>query len=141
MTVLRRAPRLGSTRYPARTAAGIAYSREGLNQFRLGLTFEVATTVGGVVGGLIAVSIAPSLISGLFSVVMVVVAVQMWRHVDPTGGRRPDEVDVPARSLSGSCFDRALRQGFDTLRVISAWAWGPFWTVGCGRRVLEGPLR
>jgi len=87
-------------------AAGIAYAREGLTNFRLGLMLEITTTVGGVVGGLIAVSIAPSLISGLFSVVMMIVAVLMWRHVEQSGDAHPVEGLVAARSLSGSYFDR-----------------------------------
>jgi uncharacterized protein len=99
--------------------AGIGYAREGLTNVRLGLTLETATTVGGVVGGLVAVSVAPSVIAGVFSVVMIGVAVLMWRHVDigpsatPISGPRPASGTSGRLALSGRYFDRAEHEWVD----------------------------
>ena len=92
-------------------AAGITYAREGLTNLRLGLTLEIATTIGGVTGGLVAVSITPSVISGVFSVVMVVVAVLMWRHTDERHISSPVHAPTPSAGsgfkLSSGYFDQA----------------------------------
>lgn len=92
-------------------AAGIAYSREGLTNLRLGLTLEMATTIGGLIGGLVAVSIAPSVIFGVFSLVTFVVAVLMWRHVDQSASSVLDPSPMPEQprfgALTGDYVDRA----------------------------------
>jgi uncharacterized protein len=93
-------------------AAGIGYAREGLTNMRLGLTLEIATTVGGVVGGLVAVTVAPSVISGVFGVVMVGVAVLMWRHVEPGDGAAGTG-RTGTTVLSGRYFDRAKNEHID----------------------------
>jgi hypothetical protein len=67
------------------TAAGSAYVGEGLANMRLGMTLEIATTLGGITGGLVAVLIAPSVISGLFAVMMVVTTVLVLRGRDDHG--------------------------------------------------------
>ncbi|MCZ7630870.1 MAG: sulfite exporter TauE/SafE family protein [Microthrixaceae bacterium] len=56
------------------TAAGSSYVGRGLANMRLGMTLEVATTIGGIVGGLVAVLVSPSMLSGLFAVIMVMTA-------------------------------------------------------------------
>lgn len=82
------------------TAAGSAYVGEGLANMRLGMTLEIATTVGGITGGLVAVLIAPSVISGLFAVMMVVTTVLVLRgkeeHGELDGTEEPDEDDPEA---------------------------------------------
>ncbi len=65
------------------TAAGSAYVGKGTANMRLGMTLEVATTIGGIVGGLIAVLISPSLLSGLFAVLMILTAFLVGRRKDP----------------------------------------------------------
>ena len=76
------------------TAAGAAYVGEGLANMRLGMSLEVATTIGGITGGLVAVAISPSVISATFAGVMVVTAVLVVRQGDPHGdtdGHHADE--------------------------------------------------
>lgn len=75
------------------TAAGSAYVGEGLANMRLGMTLEIATTIGGITGGLIAVLIAPSVISGIFAVMMVVTTVLVLRGRDDHGSVDDDEED------------------------------------------------
>ncbi|MEO8797953.1 MAG: sulfite exporter TauE/SafE family protein, partial [Polyangiaceae bacterium] len=79
------------------TAAGSVYVGEGLANMRLGMTLEVATTIGGMVGGLIAVVIPTSVLSGLFAAILVVSAVLLVRGRDADGHgvaetREPTEV-------------------------------------------------
>lgn len=73
------------------TAAGSSYVGRGLANMRLGMTLEVATTIGGIMGGLIAVLVSPSLLSGLFAVLMLATALTVVR-----GGRKPERVDAEA---------------------------------------------
>jgi uncharacterized membrane protein YfcA len=75
------------------TSAGSAYVGQGRANMRLGMTLEVATTVGGVTGGLLAVLISPSLLSGLFAVMMVVTAATVAR------GRGEDLAEEPSSDL------------------------------------------
>lgn len=67
------------------TAAGSAYVGEGLANMRLGMTLEIATTIGGITGGLVAVLVAPSVISGVFAVMMVVTTVLVLRGREEHG--------------------------------------------------------
>lgn len=64
------------------TTAGSVYVGMGLANMRLGITLEVATTIGGVAGGLAATVLS----AGVFSVVMLATSLLMLR-----GARRPPE--------------------------------------------------
>ncbi len=94
------------------TAAGAAYVGEGLANMRLGMSLEVATTIGGITGGLVAVAISPSVISATFAGVMVLTAVLVVRQGDPhqdTDGHHGDE-DITTGwenhgGLGGAYFD------------------------------------
>lgn len=81
------------------TAAGSAYVGRGLANMRLGMTLEVATTIGGIVGGLVAVLLSPSLLAGLFAVLMVVTAVAVLRGRNEHGTAEDDEQE-PGRSAA-----------------------------------------
>ncbi len=83
------------------TAAGSAYVGRGLANMRLGMTLEVATTIGGITGGLVAVLISPSVLSGIFAVVMTLTALAVARNRS-----EPDEYpphhEVPEMATAGS---------------------------------------
>lgn len=79
------------------TAAGSAYVGKGLANMRLGMTLEVATTVGGIIGGLVAVLISPSVLSGLFAALMALTAVAVWRGQSEHG---PEEVGESSDSIA-----------------------------------------
>ncbi len=64
------------------TAAGSAYVGRGLSNMRLGMTLEIATTLGGITGGLIAVLISPSTLAAIFAVMMAVTAVLTARRIE-----------------------------------------------------------
>lgn len=89
------------------TASGSVYVGTGLANMRLGMSLEVATSVGGVAGGLLAASISTSVLTRVFAVIMVVTAVLMLRgrakSHDP--GQAPGDERapvVPARGLVGT---------------------------------------
>jgi hypothetical protein len=103
-------------------AAGIAYADSGLTNVRLGLALEVPTTIGGIAGGLVAVSVAPSVIAGLFSVVMVVVSVLMWRHLD-THGLLPH--DANSRTMSSPIASNLLRGTYSDRATSRSVVYGP----------------
>ncbi len=94
------------------TAAGAAYVGEGLANMRLGMSLEVATTIGGITGGLVAVAISPSVISATFAGVMMLTAVLVVRQGDPHGdtdGHHGDEEITTGwenhGGLGGAYFD------------------------------------
>lgn len=94
------------------TAAGSAYVGKGTANMRLGMSMEVATTIGGIIGGLVAVLIAPSVLSGLFAGLMIITAVMVGRRGDPHGEPPGDaEASVHVNgweepgTLAGAYFD------------------------------------
>lgn len=87
------------------TAAGSVYVGKGLSNMRLGMTLEIATTLGGISGGLLAVLIPASVLSGLFAVMMVVTAVLMARGRESHSSR-----PAPASASSGAPEPGAVRQ-------------------------------
>ncbi len=117
------------------TAAGSAYVGEGSANMRLGMTLEIATTIGGMTGGLLAVLIAPSMISALFAVMMLVTTALVVRNRDEHGtaieadeGEHVDQgaptpaatqgFETPGR-LAGAYFDhhRATLVAYDAQRL------------------------
>jgi uncharacterized protein len=67
------------------TSAGSVYVGKGLANMRLGMTLEIATTLGGISGGLLAASVSPSVLAGLFAVMMAATAALMLRGKDAHG--------------------------------------------------------
>jgi len=61
------------------TAAGSVYVGRGLANMRLGMTLEVATTIGGLLGGLAATAVPSSVLGGVFAGVMTLTALLMLR--------------------------------------------------------------
>ena len=79
------------------TAAGSAYVGRGMANMRLGMTLEVATTVGGIGGGLVAVLVSPSLLAGLFATLMAVTATLVLRgRTEEVEADEDDPVHAPA---------------------------------------------
>jgi len=61
------------------TSAGSVYLGRGITNTRLGMTLEVATTIGGMTGGLVAALVPVDVITALFAGVMSVTAVLVLR--------------------------------------------------------------
>ncbi|MGA7273128.1 MAG: sulfite exporter TauE/SafE family protein [Acidimicrobiia bacterium] len=82
------------------TGAGATYVRSGLTNLRLGISLELATTVGAILGGVVAIMLSPGVIAGVFSVVMVVSAILVWRQQDQT----PAVAAHPTGTATSSAF-------------------------------------
>ncbi len=114
------------------TSAGSVWVGKGLANMRLGMTLEVATTLGGLSGGLLASMVSPSLLAGLFGAMMGVTAALLLREPkgkDRASGRAGDRVGPQAgarqargrelegheepRVLAGSYFDRERGETVD----------------------------
>jgi uncharacterized membrane protein YfcA len=68
------------------TAAGSVYVGKGLSNMRLGMTLEIATTLGGISGGILAMLVPSAALAGLFSAMMLLTAYLTLRSKEP---RRP----------------------------------------------------
>ncbi len=123
------------------TTAGSVWVGKGLANMRLGMTLEVATTLGGLSGGLLAALISPSILAGLFGVLMGVTAALMMRKPATTaaasnlaprdqtpramndaparGATEPDGTEEPG-TLAGSYVDGEKR-ALVSYRVERIW--------------------
>lgn len=103
------------------TAASSVYVGKGLANMRLGMLLEVATTIGGIAGGTVAVMVAPDLISAVFSVVMLLIAVLVFksrdRHAQTQNEKpeskaqlecttQPELSEEDPRTLAGAYYDQ-----------------------------------
>lgn len=100
------------------TAAGSAYVSTGLTNMRLGMTLEVATSLGGLTGGIVAAHTSKGFLSGLFGVMLLVTAFLLWRRPEQqTEGasssrdhqQKQEGWEEPG-SLAGGYHDAYLRQ-------------------------------
>jgi uncharacterized membrane protein YfcA len=120
------------------TSAGSVYLGRGLTNMRLGMTLEVATSLGGMTGGLVAAVLPVDVIAGLFSVVMGVTAVlvirgaghPVARRVDPAGSDEGGWEEPGA--LAGTFFD-PTRGGLVHYRARRLW-------VGSGVSLVAGSV-
>ncbi len=98
------------------TAAGSAYVGSGLTNMRLGMTLEIATTIGGITGGLVAMYVSPELLAGVFGVVMAITSALVFfdrggreKEAAPTAAQRrvrPEVLGWESRAeLAGAYFD------------------------------------
>ena len=82
----------------ATSAAAVSvYAKGGMTNMRLGLTLEIATTIGAIAGSLLAVLISGDALSMVFAVLVVVTAVLMLRSTekDPKKGGDGEQSDGP----------------------------------------------
>lgn len=77
------------------TAAGSVYVGKGLTNMRLGMTLEIATTLGGISGGLLAVFIPSAILAGVFAVMMAITAILMLRRAEPKERESPAAAETP----------------------------------------------
>jgi uncharacterized membrane protein YfcA len=103
------------------TAAGSAYVGSGLTNMRLGMTLEIATTIGGITGGLVAMYVSPEVLAAVFGVVMASTSALVFFD---RGGHSKDKPTPPAErkarpavlgwessaELAGAYFDEHLHE-------------------------------
>lgn len=68
------------------TAAGAVYVGRGQTNMRLGMTLEIATTLGGITGGLLATSIPPEALAVMLALLLLVTSGLLVRGRDGHGG-------------------------------------------------------
>ena len=81
------------------SASQVVYVARGFTNARLGMTLEVATTLGALAGGITAILVSGRAIFGIFAAVLVYVLVSMERKPAPP---RPA---APGSALAGSFID------------------------------------
>src|SRR5664280_1579115 len=81
------------------SASQIVYVARGFTNSRLGMTLEVATTLGALAGGITAILVSGRAIFGIFAAVLVYVLISMERKPAPP---RPA---APGSALAGSFTD------------------------------------
>ena len=65
------------------TAAGSVYVRSGTANMRLGMTLEIATTLGGMGGGILAAHVPTGVLSGAFALLLTVTAILLVARHTP----------------------------------------------------------
>lgn len=95
---------------PAREAVGVSLltvgstsligfvqrARSGMVEFPTGLLFALAGMIGAPVGAIVADRMPEAVLLGLFAVLMLVIAVRMWRKADDAAARLPVIMDDDA---------------------------------------------
>jgi uncharacterized membrane protein YfcA len=108
------------------TAAGSVYLGRGLTNMRIGITLEVATSIGGMTGGLVAALLPVDALAGLFATVMGLTAVLILRGAAHPPTRRVETVtsDTPGweepGTLAGAFVD-TTRGGLVHYRARRLW--------------------
>jgi uncharacterized protein len=71
-------------------AVASANVERGTANMRLGMTLEIATSLGAIVGGLTVAGMDPRILEALFAVVLIPTAIMMWRGRTERAAENPD---------------------------------------------------
>lgn len=84
------------------TSSGAAslYVKKRLTDIRLGMTLELATTLGAIAGGLVAGIIKPQILSVLFSLLLIYTAWTMFRRKGETGNSQTSSSPAVSEEIS-----------------------------------------
>jgi uncharacterized protein len=117
------------------TAVASANVERGTANMRLGMTLEIATSLGAITGGLTVALLAPRFLEGVFAFVMIPTAIMMWRgrteRVDnetadhaKDGGQADAAANAPSSEALGLLgeryYDSSLHQSV-SYRVHKLW--------------------
>lgn len=105
------------------SAVASANVERGTANMRLGMTLEVATSLGAIAGGLTAAVIAPRALEALFGAVLVPTAAIMWFRSEPPAAAdgAGEPVAVNPGELGGGYFEPSVG-GPVAYRVRRLWA-------------------
>lgn len=90
------------------TASAIAYVGDELTNIRLGMTLELATTVGAVLGGVTAAYLSKNVLAGLFALSMAPTVFSLWRRKEEAATAGGAESERPSSPLDASFYDPHL---------------------------------
>jgi len=103
------------------SGAAAAYVREGFSNVRIGLFFEIATTLGALLGAFLAARTPTSAIAVIFGIVLLASVVLSWRgHRAAEENRSPDPLATRLR-LNGSYPSLSGEHAYFPRRVPLAW--------------------
>jgi uncharacterized membrane protein YfcA len=103
------------------SGAAAAYVREGFSNVRIGLFFEIATTLGALLGAFLAARTPTSAIAVIFGTVLLASTAFSWkRHAAAAGIRFPDPL-ATRLGLNGSFPSVGGEQAYFPRRVPLAW--------------------
>jgi len=103
------------------SGAAAAYVREGFSNVRIGLFFEIATTIGALLGAFLATRTPTSAIAVIFGAVLLGSTALSWKgHAAAAGRRSPDPL-ATRLGLNGSFPSLAGEQAYFPQRVPLAW--------------------
>lgn len=97
-------------------AVASANVERGTANMRLGMTLEIATSLGAIAGGLIVAKIDPRILEALFALVLVPTAIMMWRGRTERAAEKQDlpTTETPsATSLSTEPLGALGQRYFD----------------------------
>jgi uncharacterized membrane protein YfcA len=121
------------------TSSGAAslYVKKRLADIRLGMTLELATTLGAIVGGLVAGILTPELLSVLFSLLLIYTAGTMFR--------KKVEPEDSETSNSQSLSDEGASPGYQVCRLplgmgASFFAGNVSGLLGVGGGIIKVPV-
>ena len=101
------------------SASQIVYVARGLTNSRLGMTLEVATTLGALVGGVTAILVSGRAIFGVFAAVLIYVLDHAWSASRPS--RLPAAPGVGAGRLVSPIPTPATRSPTASITCPAAW--------------------
>ncbi len=103
------------------SGAAAAYAREGFSNVRIGLFFEIATTLGALLGAFLASRVPTSAIAVTFGVVLVSSVAFSWKEPRVAGGSRSPDPIATRLGLNGSYPSLAGEHEYYPRRVPFAW--------------------
>ena len=103
------------------SGAAAAYAREGFSNVRIGLFFEIATTLGALLGAFLASRVPTSAIAVTFGVVLVSSVAFSWKGPRVVGGSRSPDPLATRLGLNGSYPSLAGEHEYYPRRVPLAW--------------------
>jgi len=104
------------------SGAAAAYVEEGLSNVRIGLFFEVATTVGALGGAWLAARVPASAIAVIFGLVLLASASTSWRRHPPSVRDAPPEPLALRLKLDGVLETEEGPRRYAPARLPLAWS-------------------
>jgi hypothetical protein len=93
------------------TSAAVVYIEKHFTNIRLGMTLEMATTIGALIGGLVGIFISPHILRFIFAALLIYTAINMLRKTrQESGGMDETYVQLP-EDASREVIDELMENG------------------------------
>jgi uncharacterized protein len=121
------------------SAAQVVYVSRGLSHTRLGMTLELATTVGALAGGITAVLVNARVLQGLFALMLVYATYSMGRRRAAAGAAGNGVMLASYTEPSGEAVSYGIRR-LPTGMIASFFAGNLSGLLGVGGGVIQVPV-